>query len=206
MVPCLLGNTFNVTLREQCHPLTVGLRKTLFPNGYIECVAQHTGHHLYSVWLSIHTSRNANIIMQTDNNTDHIPFHYVIIQCEVLCSYYISKHIAPFCMKPSMKCINGAQPTFHSPHNLKDTCSIRLVNRHNIIIHWHLLNYLFNKQKPVKNTVHWTLRQHLAAEVVVRIDIWPVYIPITGTIALSAGFGREWDLWHTPTWWGCYWS
>ena len=45
VVPCMLGNTSNVTLREQCF----GYGMTLFPQGNIGCLAMHTGHHLYIV-------------------------------------------------------------------------------------------------------------------------------------------------------------
>ena len=44
----MLGNTFNVTIREQCLPKANSQGMTLFPKGYIECVAQQTGHHLLS--------------------------------------------------------------------------------------------------------------------------------------------------------------
>ena len=50
MMSCVLGNMSNVTLREQCHSEAKGVHlwMTLFSQGYIECIAQHTGQHLLS--------------------------------------------------------------------------------------------------------------------------------------------------------------
>ena len=39
-MPCMLGNTSNIAMREQCHPEAEG--------GYVRPVAQHTGQHLLS--------------------------------------------------------------------------------------------------------------------------------------------------------------